>query len=177
MSNDAILPFSRRKTKSSVIGLLGKLPETFVATIVFPSRSTKASGSNVCWYFSTVSRRHATMSSSPSLVRPSSLTMPSRKACGQHFGLAGVLGGQEAFNGFWQMYRHGRSSTCCRFASVVTSSKDGHILTEWQECMPAAARYVRFWSKADMRTTKGHVRSTPRKRTCAVQLGMSALCQ
>jgi hypothetical protein len=40
MSNDAILPFSRRKTKSSVIGLPGKLPETFVATIVFPSRST-----------------------------------------------------------------------------------------------------------------------------------------
>ena len=28
-----------------------------------------------------------------------------------------------------------------------------------------------------MCSAKGHVRSTPRKRTCAVQLGMSALCQ
>ena len=74
MSNDAILPFLRRKTKSRVIGLPGKLPETFVATIVFPSRFTTASGSNVCRYLSAVSRRHATMSFSPYLVRPSSLT-------------------------------------------------------------------------------------------------------
>jgi hypothetical protein len=162
MSNDAILPFSRRKTKSRVIGLPGKLPETFVATIVFPSRSTTANGSNVCWYLSAVSRRHATMSSSPSLVRPSSLTMPSgAKHAASTSGSRAFSKGQEAFNGFWQMYRHGCPSTSCRFASVVTASKDGHVHTEWQNAYPAAARYVRFGSEADICTAIGHVRFTP----------------
>ena len=36
---------------------------------------------------------------------------------------------------------------------------------------------VRFGSKADICAAKSRVRFTPQKRTCAVQLGISAKCQ
>ena len=55
-------------------------------------------------------------------------------------------------------------------------AQDGAIVTV--QMGPVKGRPdVRFGSKADMCSAKKHVRLTPRKQTCAVQLGMSALCQ
>src|SRR6266404_6999025 len=77
ISSAAILPPSSVNTKSSVTGLPGKFPVSFVLTTVLPSRADAATGSSVCWYFFAVSNRHALMALRPFNVWPSSCTVAS----------------------------------------------------------------------------------------------------
>jgi hypothetical protein len=77
ISRAAILPPSSVNTKSSVTGLPGKFPASFVLTTVLPSRADAATGSSVCWYFFAVSNRHALMALRPFNVWPSSCTVAS----------------------------------------------------------------------------------------------------
>src|SRR5713101_2464662 len=77
ISSAAILPPSRVNTKSSVTGLPGKIPVSFVLTTVLPPRADAATGSSVCWYFFAVSSRHALMALRPFNVWPSSCTVAS----------------------------------------------------------------------------------------------------
>ena len=139
MSNDPILPFSRRKTKSSVIGLPGKLPETFVATIVFPSRSTE----RVLVLFNGFAPPRDDVLQPFSCAAFVSYDAIARKACGQHFGLAGVLGGQEAFNGFRQMYRPGFPLVVVGLRPSLPPLRMVISLPNGKNACPAAARYVR----------------------------------
>src|SRR4029077_13590207 len=74
ISSAAILPPSSVNTKSSVTGLPGKFPASFVLTTVLPPRADVATGSSVCWYFFAVSNRHALMAFK---VWPSSCTVAS----------------------------------------------------------------------------------------------------
>src|SRR5260221_1320199 len=76
-SSRAILPPTRVNTKSSVTGLPGKFPMSFVLTTVLPPRADAATGSSVCWYFFAVSNRHALMALRPFNVSPSSCTVAS----------------------------------------------------------------------------------------------------
>ena len=150
-----------------MIGLPRKLPVIFVAIIVFPSRSITASGSNVCWYLSAVSRRHATMSSSPSLV-PAFVSYDA-------IGAQSMRPARRYHGMFSEDMKRSIGSGKCTDIDVSLLVVGFHpslpplrmviSLPNGKNACPAAARYVRFGSKADMRTAKGHVRSTPRKRT------------
>src|SRR5581483_10275060 len=75
--SDAILPSSSSNTKSTVTGLPGKSPEISVVTTALPERSAAAIGVTLGWYLASVSRRHAAISLSPRLTRPSSVTVAS----------------------------------------------------------------------------------------------------
>ena len=139
MSNDAILPFSRRKTKSRVIGLPGKLPETFVATMFFRPVQPQPVARTCAGTYQRF--RAATRRCPPALLLCGLRLLRCHRA--QSMRLARRGRGRSRRTGsvqwVWQMYRHGYPSTCCRFASVVTASKDGHVHTEWQErilCVP-----------------------------------------
>src|SRR5262245_5131912 len=77
ISSAAILPPSSVKTKSSVIGLPGNSPVSWVLTTVLPSRAATATGSTVCPYFFAVSSLQAWIALRPRMVWPSSLTVAS----------------------------------------------------------------------------------------------------
>jgi hypothetical protein len=80
------------------------------------------------------------------------------------------------------------SSGCAMCSAAVARTRCRSTCTRIGSCPPALAtsrfwtdlcrsRYIRFGSKADICGARRHVRFTPQKPTCDVQLGMSAKCQ